>query len=274
MTDKNNKWEIIDVAVNQMKPGSNVRQDPHESELLALGESLKVWQHHPLILDPQYIIIDGWRRWLAARLVRVEMLKAIITDRPLSESELNVAQIEMSLHRAGLSGWELYCGCFELLQLNPGWLAKDLAQRLKLDPSYITRVLAPSKAIEPVRAALKAGKIGLAAVYSIAKEPEERQAAMLELKLNGASRDDIERVRRNGKKKRNGSKNQRVLLALPSGETTTVGGVTSVGELIQVLTEVLREAKRGLDQNFDLKTLETVMRAKAKGKKNPEAASA
>jgi len=265
MADKNNKWEIIDVPVEQMKPGSNVRQDPHESELLALGESLKAWQHHPLILDPQYVIIDGWRRWLAARLVGLEVLKAIISTRALSESELKVAQIEMAVHRAGLKGWELYEGCYELLQLNPGWLAKDLAARLKLDPSYITRALSPSKTIPEVRAALKAGKIGLKSCYAISKEPEEKQAALLALTLSGASCDEVEEHRRSAKACANAVRVERLRFSVSGVTITLVGQGLALDLAIESMLEGVKEMRKGRANGLDAKTFQAAMACKAKG---------
>lgn len=265
MADKNNKWEIIDVPLEQMKPGSNVRQDPHESELLGLGESLKAWQHHPVILDPEYFLLDGWRRWLAARLVGLKTLKAIITGRPLSESDLKVAQIEMSVHRAGLTGWELYQACYELLQLNPGWLAKDLAARLKLDPSYITRALSPSKTIPDVRAALKAGKIGLAAVYAISKEPEEKQAPLLELKMSGASRDELEEHRRNGIARATAVRVERMKFSVGSGVTITlVGHGLALDLAIDSMLAGVKALKKGRADGLDAKSFQAAMASKAK----------
>lgn len=259
---------VRDIAVELMKLKSNARKDPHESELRPLGESLRAWQYHPVILDPEMWIIDGWRRWLAAKLVGLKTLKAITTDRPLTDSELRVAQLTMSVHRAGLSGGELYETSYELLQLNPNWLAKDLAERLKMDPSMMTRILSPSKCILPVRQALKAGKIGLSDCYAISKEAEERQLPMLELKLSGASRDELERYRRGGKRGGRGRTPQAKCL-LPGGASVViVSRDISMPTIVSALSEALKAARRGCDDGYDVRTWEAMTRDRAKGTKS------
>ncbi|HEY2414841.1 MAG TPA: ParB N-terminal domain-containing protein, partial [Pirellulaceae bacterium] len=74
MAEKHDNWQLADVPVDKMKPGSNVRKDARESELPALGESLLVRQYHPVILDLEFVIVDGWRRWLAAQRVGLKTL--------------------------------------------------------------------------------------------------------------------------------------------------------------------------------------------------------
>jgi hypothetical protein len=258
---------VRDVAVEAMKLKSNARKDPHESELQPLGESLKAWQYHPVILDPEMFIIDGWRRWLAAKLVGLKTLKAIITDRSLTESELRIAQLSMSVHRAGLTGGELYETCLELLQYNPNWLAKDLAERLKIDPSMMTRILSPSKCLLPVRQALKLGKIGLSDAYCISKEPEERQLPMLEMKLAGASRDELERHRRGGKRNGRGRTPQAKCL-LPDGRSVVISGRDiSMPGIVSALSDALKLARKGCDEGCEVRTWEAITRDRAKGTK-------
>jgi hypothetical protein len=258
---------VRDLAVEAMKLKSNARKDPLESELQPLGESLKVCQYVPVILDPEMYLVDGWRRWLAAKLVGLKTLKAIVTDRPLTDSELRIAQLTMSVHRAGLSGGELYDTCYELLQYNPNWLAKDLAERLKMDPSMMTRVLSPSKCILPVRQALKAGKIGLSDCYTISKVPEERQLPMLEMKLAGASRDELEQHRRGGKRNGKGRTPQAKCL-LPGGRSIVIAGRDiSMPNIVSWLSDALKAARKGCDEGYDVRTWEAMTRDRAKGTK-------
>lgn len=278
MPESDFKYEIVDVPVEKMKPGPNVRKDPHESELRPLGESLLVRQFHPVILDPDYFIVDGWRRWLAAQLVALKTLKAIVAAGPITPSQLRIAQVVMSTHRAGLTPGELYTACYELLQVNQTWSAKDLAQHLKMSPSHMTRVLSASRCEEPIRNAFLAGEIDLTQTYAISKEPLEKQAAMLEMALNGAGRDELELHRRKPKRRRNGSSAAltNVTIPLPSGTTVIFRGAkVGIDEVIQAAGDVQREAKRGRDQlHLDAKSFEVVMRQKSKGDNRPEVANA
>ncbi len=181
----------------------NIRKQFDPEDLVRLGESLKRRQWHPIVAKSDGIVVDGERRVRAAREVGLETLDAIIVDAPMSQTELRLAQGATAMHRADLSGWEKYVLCYELIQLNPGWQAKDLAEHLAIDPSMVTRILSASKAVPEVRAALKAGRLGTTDVYAISKEKSDAgQLELLTAKLNGASRDSIERQ---AKQKRNGS---------------------------------------------------------------------
>jgi len=266
MPENNDTWEIVDVPVEKMKPGSNVRKDPREAELPSLGESLLVRQYIPVILDLEYVIVDGWRRWLAAQRVGLKTLKAIITSEPVTPSQLRIAQLMMSSHRADLTGGELYEACYELLQLNLNWTAKDLAERLKFTPSMMTRILSPSKCIEKVRKALKEGAIGLSDCYTISKEPEDKQAALLEMKRGGASRDDLERHRRKRKVRRGGGTGRipQAKCDLPGGACVVVTAkAMSMHTIVQSLGDAHKAAKKALERGHDVKTWEATMRDEA-----------
>jgi ParB/RepB/Spo0J family partition protein len=268
MPDFDFKYTIEDVPVEKMKPGKNVRKDPNETEILPLGESLLVRQLHPVILNPEYFIIDGWRRWLAAQKVAIKTLWAIITDRQLTRTELQIAQLMMSVHRCDLTGGELYTASYELLQLHSGWMAKDLAHQLKMSPSMITRVLSPSKCIEPVRKALMENRIGLSHCYEISKVPEDQQAALLEMKLNGASRGELasHRRKRSGRGTRSRDSVLQAKCLLPGGAFVAVGAkAMSMQLVVSCLTEALKAAKKGADEGYDVKTWESMMRDRAKG---------
>ncbi|MBS0263101.1 MAG: ParB N-terminal domain-containing protein [Planctomycetes bacterium] len=266
--------KLEDVAVADMKPGLNVRKDPHEPELRPLGESLLVRQFHPVILDLELVIVDGWRRWLAAQLVGIKTLKAVITSQPVSPSQLRIAQLMMSTHRADLTGGELYTACYELLQLNPNWLAKDLGEQLKISPSMMTRVMSPGKCIEAVRKALMENRIGLSHCYEISKVPEDKQLELLELKLGGASRDELGTHRRksNGRKGGGGINPKQAKCLLPGGSFVTVSTkALSMAAIVQALADAHKAAKKGCDEGFDVKTWESMCRDRARDRTDPAA---
>jgi ParB family transcriptional regulator, chromosome partitioning protein len=248
------------------KPDPNQpRKHFDEAALRALGESVKARQNDPVQAKPDGTIIDGERRWRAAMLVGLEELDVIITDAALIDRQINLVRLTSFFHREALSAFEKWSACQQILELNPGWLAKDLAGHLHVDASMITRLLSPSKCIPAWRDALREGKVGISDVYAASKLPESEQAGLLAMKLSGASRDAIEKA---GRKTRNGQREvvrlSRVKIAMAQGATVVVSG-TALGmtAVVDLLSETLKEARRAADQ-YDVKTFQSMMKDKAK----------
>jgi len=255
------------------KPVSFFKADPNQprkhfddAALKALGESLKVRQNDPVQAKPDGVLIDGERRWRAAKLVGLEKLDAIITDAALTDSEMNLVRLTSFFHREDLTAFEKWSACKQMLELNPGWLAKDLAEHLHIDPSMVTRLLSPSKCTQGWQAALKEGKVGISDVYAASKLPESGQAELLSLNLSGASRDAIESA---GRKKRLADtptvKVNRVKCLLPSGVQIVVSGNSvSLDESIDALSEAIKEMKRARELGYTSKTFAAAMKDKAR----------
>jgi ParB family chromosome partitioning protein len=244
-----------------------VRKHYGDEELQRLGESMKaLGQLQPVGAKPDGTLLWGHRRLLAARRVGLSELQVIVTERPLSDSEIRLIQLTENMHRADLSGHEKWQACAELMSMNPRWQLKDLAEQLHLDPSMVTRLLSPSRCIRAVQEALAAGKIGISDCYAISKLPEKEQAGLLALKLAGASRDAVEQARR---KSQNSGKEtvrvQKVKCMLPSGITVVVSGEgVSLEESIEALGEAIKEMKRARDLGYTARTFAAAMRDRSK----------
>ncbi len=235
-----------------------------ETDLRNLGESLKVKQLQPVLCQPDGTIIAGERRYRAARLVGLLTLEAKIADEPLSDSQIRVWQLTENMLRSDLSGHEKSLACAELMCMNPHWQLKDLAERLHLDPSMVTRLLSPCKCTAAWQEALADGKVGLSDCYQASLLPEQEQNSLLSLKLAGASRDDIARVSR---QKRKGATTavrlSRVKIAMKAATVVISGNDLGMSELVELLTETLKEARKAADQ-YDVKTWVSMMKDKAK----------
>jgi ParB family chromosome partitioning protein len=257
--------QITTKPVNWFRTNPQARQQYDEAELRRLGESLRKRQLQPVLARTDGTIIFGERRLRAATMEGLKELHVIITDEPLTEAEVRAIQLVENVHRADFSGHEKFQACKELLELNSGWLAKDLAEHLHLDPSMVTRLLSPSKLTPEWRAALAAGTVGISDCYAASKLPEKQdQANLLAMKLSGASRDTIEQE---GRKKRNGgtpaARLSRVKLAMPQGATVVIcGNELGMSEVVELLAETLKEARKAADK-FDVKTFESMMRDRA-----------
>src|SRR3984957_19417833 len=156
-------------------PG-NPRKSSKIEELRELHDSLGKKQLVPLLSKPDGTIIDGWRRWSAAKLDgKPERLDVIITDEPLTPAQVKEIQLVTALHRADLKPYEQYLGCRDWLGLNPGATAKDLAVKIDRDPSTLVRTLSLSKCIQPVQQAAAEGRLGPSEWYAVSKVPEAEQ---------------------------------------------------------------------------------------------------
>jgi ParB family chromosome partitioning protein len=249
------------------KPDPNQpRRQFDESELRQLGRSLRQKQFQPVLARPDGTLIAGERRYRAAKLEGLESLLVIVTDEPLTDSQVRQIQLTENMHRSDLTGHEKWQACVELMEMNPGWQHKDLAEHLHLDASMVPRLLSPSKCIPAAQEALATGKIGISDCYALAKLDPSEQPSLLAMKLAGASRDQIEQA---GRKARGAGTEvvrvQRVKCILPSGVAVVVSGEgVSLDEGIEALGEAIKEMKRARDLGYTAKTFAAAMRDKAK----------
>ena len=220
----------------------------------------------PLLVMLNGMLLAGHRRLLAAKDNGLETVPVIVTDRLLSDSEVRVIQLTENMQRADLSGWDKYLGCSELMCMNQHWQMQDLAEHLGLDPSMCPRLLSPSKCTGEWQDALKAGKVKLSDTYAACKLDKKDQAALLALKLSGASRDALEQA---GRKTRAAAtpavRVSRLKLPLTGGATVTVAGDSITwDEAIESLKEAVKAFTKARDTGLDGKTAQAVWRDVAK----------
>lgn len=254
--------QLVIKNLSWFKTNPQVRKQFDEADLRLFGESLKVKQLEPVLCQPDGTIIVGERRFRAAMLVGMTHLEVKIADEQLSGSEIRVWQLTENMQREDLTGYEKWLGCTELLDMNPGWKQKDLADRLHLSESMIVRLLSPSKCTEQWQEALREGNVGISDCYAASKLPPVDQAGLLALKLSGASRDTIETA---GRKRRSGNASDvranRIKCPLANGVHVIVSGnELSLDEMIDALVEASKEARKARDQGLHAKTFEASMR--------------
>lgn len=248
------------------KVAPQARRHFDEAELRQLGESLKVKQLQPVLARPDGSLIAGERRFRAASLAGLAALDVVISEEPLTETQIKVFQLTENLHRADLRDAEKWRACEELLRLNPGWSNKDLAAHLKLGESTVTKYLSPTRCIPEVQEALEAGRLGVTAVYEISRMPADQQAELLQLKLSGASRDALaDRIRKQKNQSVPQVRVKRIACPLPSGTSVVVSGEDlSLDDLIEALADAQKEARKAREQGLDPKTFAALMKDKAK----------
>jgi ParB family chromosome partitioning protein len=246
----------------------NPRKTFDLEELRELRDSLCKKQLVPLLAKLDGIIIDGERRWRAAKLDgKPQFLDVITTDEPMTPAEIKEIQLVTALHRTDLTAYEQFVGCRDWLALNQGATAKELAATIDRDPSTLVRILSLSKCIQPVQQAAADGKLGPSEWYAISKVPEAEQQAMLTAKLSGASRDQLEQQ---GRKLRSGEaqglkvNRLKVPLGQQNQSVTIAGSNLTLDDAIELLQETLKLARKAQAEKLDGKTWVQVMKQKAK----------
>lgn len=220
---------------------------------------------HPPVVTKEKKLVAGMGRILSAKLLGWDEIEVKVID-GLSESDIRATTLCENLQRTDLSGWEKYASLSELMCMHPEWQLRDCAEEVSLDASMITRILSPSKCTDEWQKALKAGKVGISDCYAASKLPLPEQDDLLKMKLNGASRDHLEKVSKIKRSKMVDTvRVQRVNCPLPSGICVVVSGAcVSLDESIAALTEAVKEMKRAKELGYTAKTFAAAMKDKVK----------
>jgi len=237
-----------------------------ETAIQDMGDSLRVHgQLQDVAAQADGTLIYGHRRLAGAELIGMKELWVLVYDEPLTATQIRVMQLIENIDRVDLTPAEVWEASDELMKLN-GWGLKELAAHLGKDISTASRIMSPSKCIPAVQEAFKAGAIGITDCCAMARVSDAEQHELLRLKFEtGANRDEIASTAR---RKRNGLAPTvqlgRVVISLSSGFSVTVAGTTvSMDDGMDALVQTGKEAKRGRDQNLDVKTWVRVMKDKA-----------
>lgn len=228
------------------KRGPNVRtKQRSEAELRELGKSLRERQLSPVWAKSDGTLLVGYGRLEAAELEGLDGLDVVITDEPFTEADVLVIQAQENILRQDLSDFDKVCIVERLRALCPKLMAKDLADRLHVNPSTITRLMSVSKVIPAVREAFEAGAITLSHTYELSKLDPKQQHELLAVAVSGGSREAISTERR---KRRNGNsaaiRLSRVKCPLPNATVVVTGDSLGLEEAIDAVLAAAKEMKR------------------------------
>lgn len=254
------------VAVNLIDPDpEQPRKDFDEAALSSLAANLKaIGQLVAVILlavGERFVVLDGERRWRAANLAAITHLNAVVlTERP-SAVQLRIMQMSLDAHRKNLSAIER-CDFLHKIKADTGWSVSEMAANLHMAQPVISKLMGLARLPELAREALNVGKIDIERACVIAAEANpERQ---LEL-LNAASGLSREGLRRKARGVSSEPKASSAKLAMPGGFVVALqGGELTLSGAIDVLTETVKQLKKGLSQGLDISTVQAVLRDQAK----------
>lgn len=247
------------VKIKDITRGQNDRQiDSPALEEAAIGALAESIQAEGLLQLPvvteKLEALAGFRRLAAMERLGWTECEVRVVPGPVTETKKRIIRLEENLLRADLTAPEKSLSMVGLLELNPGWSHKELAARLHLDPSSVTRYLAYRDGTPELQKAYLSGQIDLTRMYAIVKLPLEQQNEALALAFSGASRETIKRA---GRKSSTGKTatvtKKRVTIAMPHGASVVLtGNAMGMAEVVDLLSETLKQARRAADR-YDLK---------------------
>lgn len=260
--------QLVRKHIKSLRRGPNARQilGP-EDEARALWRSYKKQPIHPFVISLPDLVRDGARRHWGAELegdLDAEV-DCLVVAADLTPAQITALQLVSAVHRSDLSAYDKAVAVREIEAANPVMTRKQIAEDvLDIDPGMVTKLLSLFDCVPEVIEAAKDGKLGAGDWYAVSRSPD--QLATLALKLNGASRDEVEAESR---KRRNGSatavRASKIKCALPSGVQVVVSGnEMTLDEMIEAMGEAIKEAKKAREQGLDARTFSAVMRDRAK----------
>jgi ParB family chromosome partitioning protein len=247
-----------------------VREQLDEEGIRGLAARLKAaGQLQPIRVrkaGDRFVVIDGERRLLGAKIAGLQSIAAIVESKDLSEGEIVYKQLIANLHE-NLTPIERAKAIGRLMEVS-GWTATQVAARLGMSDASVAKYLAILKLPEPILDAVHKGSIPFSGAYQLTSvdDPAKQADLAREMAQGRLTRDALQRRTRKPRQSNAQTvKAARVTCQLQSGVSVAVsGGTLSLDDVIESLAETLKEAKRARDEGLNAKTWQAVMRDRAR----------
>lgn len=212
----------------------------------------------------RFVLCDGGCRLEAARLAGIPELLAHDFGKEPTLEELLTVQASIDVHRQQLPAldrarlWARMCQEFT-------WTAKKLAEVLSISESVVSRDLKLLALPEDIQQQINDGRLDARRGYFLSQEADPVRQRELAVAATALSRDELaKRVRKPKQSDTPQVRMKRILCPLPSGVSITVSGADlSLDDLVESLSDALKEARRANEQNLDVRTFAAVLKDKA-----------
>ena len=129
------------LPIDQIKVKAQVRTIFENIDELA--ESMKEGQLLPITVTPDeeeggYTILQGERRWLAAKKAGLTKIEVMVVDKPKSETDRIYGQLTENIQRENMKLCDLVSSISCLIEM--GNSQTEIAKRLGKDRTYISRI--------------------------------------------------------------------------------------------------------------------------------------
>ncbi|MCY2994775.1 MAG: ParB/RepB/Spo0J family partition protein [Planctomycetota bacterium] len=204
----------------------------------------------------KWVIIAGERRWQAAKLAGLPTIECCFQTRELSPSKVLEQQLIENLLREDLKPIEQARAFASLMRLN-GWNGKQVAERLRVPASQVSRALALLRLPEDLQQRVDDGEIPTRAAYELSKLDNEGQQRLLadQLTRGNLTHGEAARlVRQRRGRRRDTPRHTKLCFPTEAGWKVVVSAQRkgTYDEIEQALEEALAEVRHRIQNNVQL----------------------
>lgn len=195
---------LVELDINEIEPNrEQPRKDFDEGALRELADSIE--KHgllQPVVVRPlfsgRYEIIAGERRWRASRMAGLYRIPVII--KAMDEQTAAEAALIENLQREDLNAYEEALGYSALIEKFT-LTQEEAAERVGKSRAAVANALRLLKLPADILAALREGKISAGHARTLISAEGEKQKAMFNAALEGASVRELEKMLKKGESK-------------------------------------------------------------------------
>lgn len=265
--------EIISVPLDQIND-DNIRSQMDSDRLQGLVESIRsVGQLSPVRLRPVgngFVPIDGHRRVHALRLLGEKSVQAIVESVAIDDTRKLEQALISNIQREDLSPLDKARGIAELMRAS-NQKACDVAARLGMKPSEVTKHLAYLRFSPELAQRLVEKGVGPTTVYELARieDATERAVRTDELLQGNLTREKLIALSKRAISRKPSSVQTgscRFSAPMASGQCVNVvcQGSGDLDDVIGLLEEVLQRARKARSKGLSAKTLSKMLREEVK----------
>lgn len=251
------------LPVSRIVSEKQVREEFNEEAIAGLAATMgRNGQLQAVIVrksGDKFVLLDGERRWRAAKLAGITELDATVVDRDLSPAEILELSLTANIQREDLSPPEKAFGIKALMEAT-GENCSEVALRLGMSNSMVSRLLTLTGLPQQVLKLIASGEIPASAAPDLAKidSPAKLQEVAAELASGKLTRDGLAKGAKRKKRSTSpGGKpvSGRLIAMLGLGRVVSVfAPALSIELMIELLEELLSKARKAKTQNLSLAT--------------------
>ena len=263
-----------ELAIDEITVLPQIRERFEESSIDGMAQSIRevgILQPIRIRLEGgQRIIVDGERRFRAAKRVGLLTVPVVIEEQPLSEADVIQRSLVANCQREDLTPLEKARAMATLMRAT-GSQAGEVATKCGLSNATVTRTLALLTLPEAIRERVNSGQIPASAAYELArvKDPQQQSELAYQLAAGRLTRDGLAgalKARRKGGGVLSAAKPRRAIAFLGAGRSVTVvGDCSTLDAFIEALEEALAKARKARPQGLALTTFCKMLKDQAAG---------